>query len=560
MPLDDQTEAAATRATPVLFEDLAGAFNNPYNPGQASEKPTGVRELVRLFQCRICSFPLREPVSLPCGRTICRHCLPETHRRINITYPAGPGRLRGFQCPFIQCGKEHALEDCSTDVLLNKAAIYIKTEIDRERANASNWDEIVIHITSQDAWGVAGIASLRGPERRSKTIKGGKLVSTYMLAEEGELQYEDEVSYEDASTKESRFPNAFDDIVVLKRAQEHIHPEMECQVCYAIFYDPLTTACGHTFCRSCLHRILDHSRHCPICRRQLNMNPLLNRASCPSNDTLIQIIETFWLDEILARKAALEAERLHLLGEFDVPLFVCTLSFPYMPTFLHIFEPRYRLMLRRVMEGNRIFGMVLPKRPEGPSDAHFHEYGTLLRVVNAQSYPDGRSLIETVGLSRFRVIRHGMLDGYTVGKTERVDDICLEEEEALEAAEAMPEPESTTPEGEGGIDVFAEPVPRPPPHVSKTLADLETMSTQSLMEYAMSFVERMRSRSAPWLTQRMLSLYGDYPEDPAIFPWWFGSMLPVRDLEKYRLLGTSSVRHRLKICCSWIIEWETSRW
>lgn len=54
--------------------------------------------------------------------------------------------------------------------------------------------------------------------------------------------------------------------------------------------------------------------------------------------------------------------------------------------------------------------------------------------MTAEFYPDGRSLIGTVGLSRFRVLRHGQLDGYTVGKTERVDDVSLEEE-AMEAAE-----------------------------------------------------------------------------------------------------------------------------
>ena len=90
--------------------------------------------------------------------------------------------------------------------------------------------------------------------------------------------------------------------------------------------------------------------------------------------------------------------------------------------------------------------------------------------------------------------------------------------------------------------------------------DIDAMSTQSLMQFASSFVARMRVQSVPWLTERMLTIYGECPDDAAIFPWWFASMLPVKDLGKYRLLGTSSVRERLKICCSWIIEWQTSRW
>jgi Lon protease-like protein len=246
-----------------------------------------------------------------------------------------------------------------------------------------------------------------------------------------------------------------------------------------------------------------------------------------------------------------------------------------MPTFLHIFEPRYRLMMRRVLEGNKTFGMVLPKRPRDAHDANFHEMGTLLRITNAQFYPDGRSLIETVGLTRFKVLRHGELDGYTVAKTERVDDVSLEEEEAVEAAEAAAPSGNVTATvnnqsptsdlndsldetpAEGKVEETPPPTAEPTP---LSISDLQAMSTQSLMGYATGFVARMREQSVPWLTARMLDIYGECPCDPAIFPWWFASMLPVKDLEKYRLLGTSSVRERLKLCCAWILEWETTRW
>ena len=43
----------------------------------------------------------------------------------------------------------------------------------------------------------------------------------------------------------------------------------------------------------------------------------------------------------------------------QVPIFVCTMSFPSIPCPLHVFEPRYRLMIRRCMEvGTREFGMA----------------------------------------------------------------------------------------------------------------------------------------------------------------------------------------------------------
>lgn len=50
----------------------------------------------------------------------------------------------------------------------------------------------------------------------------------------------------------------------------------------------------------------------------------------------------------------------------DVPIFVCTLAFPSQPCPLHIFEPRYRLMVRQCMEsGSQQFGMCLHDEEKG---------------------------------------------------------------------------------------------------------------------------------------------------------------------------------------------------
>ncbi|CAG9996544.1 unnamed protein product [Clonostachys byssicola] len=420
-------------------------------------------------------------------------------------------------------------------------------------------------IAVRDEWEIAGIPSLRSPSPTSEILLGGRLVAAWSMAENGQLDFDAEVVYHDVDGESDDGNFAEFELEALHQVQEVARTEMDCQICYALFFDPLTTPCGHTFCRSCLHRILDHSLYCPICRRKLAMNPLLNRIACPANERLDLIIETFWKEELHARQGILEAEEIGRHESLDVPLFVCTLSFPMVPTFLHIFEPRYRLMIRRAVEGNRMFGMVLPKRAHFSSDREFHELGTLLRIVNVQYYPDGRSLIETMGISRFRVVEHGMLDGYTIGKTDRIDDVSLEEEEALEAREVTPatSPQSESTTSEHGFPDLAAQTQAPLALEDLTLENLEDIArfpTNQLLEFALNFVARMRANSVPWLTQRMLQLYGECPDDPTIFPWWLASMLPVRESEKYKLLETSSVRERLKICCRWIKEWEQSRW
>lgn len=56
---------------------------------------------------------------------------------------------------------------------------------------------------------------------------------------------------------------------------------------------------------------------------------------------------------------------LHSLNK-KVPIFVCTMAFPTVPCPLHIFEPCYRLMIRRCMEaGTKCFGMCLADNLKG---------------------------------------------------------------------------------------------------------------------------------------------------------------------------------------------------
>ncbi|KAK1983844.1 ATP-dependent protease La domain-containing protein [Colletotrichum cereale] len=510
-----------------------------------------VRDVVRLIQCRKCARPLREPVTLPCGRSLCKQCLPETHAREYISYPATPNRLQGFECPYQECGRTHAVGDCGVDVILTKAVNNFKAEMDKARETVTT-AEVSTHVVIQRSSDEQADTTVEH-ETTSRVVKGGPLVAVYTLADSGELGYDSNVTFAEVSSFGDEAATI--DNRTFYKVKESVRTEMDCQVCYALFYDPLTTVCGHTFCRSCLHRVLDHSSYCPICRQGLSVSPLLYRESCPSNEYLKTIIEAFWADAVLTRGDALAAEALNRHREFDIPIFVCTLSFPMMPTFLHVFEPRYRLMIRRALEGDRTFGMVLPQRPRTANDTHFVEYGTLLRIVNAEYFADGRSLIETTGVSRFRITRHGILDGYLVGKIERLDDISIAEEEDLEANETQ----QALDRFESAATHQSEDSTTPGPPMT-TSEDLAKMPTSELLSLGVSFVERMRQQSVPWLAQRMLTIYGECPNDPALFPWWFASILPAKEYEKYKLLETRSVRERLKICCGWILEWESSSW
>ena len=51
--------------------------------------------------------------------------------------------------------------------------------------------------------------------------------------------------------------------------KSNIPSELECKLCFNLLYEPVTTPCGHSLCRSCLRRCLDHRFDCPCCRTNL---------------------------------------------------------------------------------------------------------------------------------------------------------------------------------------------------------------------------------------------------------------------------------------------------
>lgn len=57
----------------------------------------------------------------------------------------------------------------------------------------------------------------------------------------------------------------------------------------------------------------------------------------------------------------------------------------------------------------------------------FADYGCMLEILDQNVLPDGRSYVETVGGSRFRVLRRGQRDGYRTADIEYLQDhkVCF---------------------------------------------------------------------------------------------------------------------------------------
>lgn len=89
-----------------------------------------------------------------------------------------------------------------------------------------------------------------------------------------------------------------------------------------------------------------------------------------------------------------------------IPIFpLNVVVFPGMALPLHIFEPRYQLMTRRCLDGDRTFGVCLIRSGlEVGASAEPYPVGTTCEIVASEPLGDGRWNLHTVGRRRFRIL------------------------------------------------------------------------------------------------------------------------------------------------------------
>lgn len=285
----------------------------------------------------------------------------------------------------------------------------------------------------------------------------------------------------------------------IKRAKVQRSDDFDCTLCLKLLYDPVTTPCGHTFCRACLLQSMDHGNKCPMCRTVL----LLSSRTYPLSVTLNNIIQKNFPEEYAERKA--EQETLTHLGIHMLPLFVMDVVLPCQKLALNIFEPRYRLMVRRIMEGSRRMGMVGIDSTTSSIAAVACE----VEICDCEPLPDGRFLLQVEGRRRFRILRSWDQDGYRVAEVEWINDSC-------------------------------------PPEGTKEIEDLQEMARRA-EELARSWVRHARADRQLRRNAELLSHAEGMPSprDPEAFSFWFANLLHMRPSEKLELLRLTDTRERI---------------
>ncbi|CAK1588205.1 unnamed protein product [Parnassius mnemosyne] len=273
--------------------------------------------------------------------------------------------------------------------------------------------------------------------------------------------------------------------------------DLECPLCYNVYTKPVTTPCGHTYCRTCLERLLDYGKCCALCISKLDEFDLLSTA-----DTIF----------ISAALEAIDARCPPPPLEPDViPILVCTVAFPSIPCPLFMFDPRYWIMVRRILDsGSRKFGMLAHEKYRNDADY----YGTVLEVCDCVLLEDGSFILSTVGVSRFKVIEKDVWDGCDVARIEPLVDKVPSEELAIWKIRNM-----------AWITSY------------KAQVWLNTVNeaVRESIEAAFGELPNHFNTDESWLQS---------PDGPA-WLWWFIAILPLKPEIKVLILSTKCLLKRL---------------
>jgi uncharacterized protein len=119
----------------------------------------------------------------------------------------------------------------------------------------------------------------------------------------------------------------------------------------------------------------------------------------------------------------------HVSRTLRVPIFPLpgAILFPRSQLPLHIFEPRYREMVRDTIDGPGRIAMIQPHRVDHDNQAPLYSVGCIGELVGIEELEDGRFNIVLLGSNRFRLVRESEIDAsYRCGE---VDIEAFDDEE-----------------------------------------------------------------------------------------------------------------------------------
>ncbi|XP_063910969.1 LON peptidase N-terminal domain and RING finger protein 1 [Zophobas morio] len=440
---------------------------------------------VMLFNCPICRNVLKGPVTVECGHTFCKDCLDRTDSE--------------------SCGL------CATAISNTRCInVLVQGLVEKWRErNKSDLAESSIPNTT-DILGIQPRYHLRSGFAGLQINEDHETIS--QQNDEDKSLAKTLFTKTDMSSRKfnSTIKSVFKEVESIQQKAirccwDSITPnDLECILCSRCIFDPITTACGHTFCKACLTRVLDHGLSCPLCMAPLSVKDY-SRGSSVILDQAIK----FLLPKEYNERLLTNMKEVHILNKnSDIPVFICTNAFPGVACPLYVYEPRYRLLVRRcLLSPTRRFAMAAKES----TSEKFVSYGTVLEVKDAVSLEDGSFILTTVGVRRFKVLTKGEQDGYDTAKIQVIKDIVVSSDKVPELL-----------------------------NLHQKVYNKACKWIMSLTPKVLAEVERLIGQM-PNVEKNWLTL----PDGPS-WTWWLMPILPLSSQLQVGFLSTTSLEKRLR--------------
>ncbi|GAA5815468.1 hypothetical protein MFLAVUS_008980 [Mucor flavus] len=384
-------------------------------------------------------------------------------------------------------------------------------------------------------------------------------------------------------------------------SEEHdIKSLLDCSICLSTLVDPITTQCGHTFCRECLIRTMTDmdTRSCPFCRTTLSRLGKVN-----------QIISG-WIDYLYNHTIEDQTYQQH------IPIIQVTgsVTFPTQHCLIQITCDKLSLLNYMVSRPHqRHYAICIFSKL---ASNEFYEYGIMLEIHGVECIPDIRhSVVQASGLFRLRINQLTVdTDGCYTGNVTRLDDQLKDDfifEEPKSKRWTMPTnvittqstpttntttrkiirprpcsmrlsssapsnyPYSITDTCPGFVNrkVWANGMnnskpPSPPPPLHASLKSQTKVSTLSRIDNSISTDSLFYTKLHSFLVQYVLNTgysvwmmqyewYLQQPDGLNSAIWWSANLLPLSYNEKIMLLGMDSLRERIMSLILWADKWRS---
>ena len=180
------------------------------------------------------------------------------------------------------------------------------------------------------------------------------------------------------------------------QSMDGISKMVQCPVCLDTLCLPVTTPCGHNFCAVCLNNCLKRQKTCPVCRSVCAFEV----TELAVNTVLAEICES--LNPEKYTKRVLESNKQMREWKASVPIFFYnSYEFPGTRISLHLFEARYKIMVKRIVHTSRKF-IFLPNFVNYKPARN--DIGVLCEVTKCEILPDGRAMVSAKCTGRIKIV------------------------------------------------------------------------------------------------------------------------------------------------------------